>query len=128
MFLPENPIILPMPKFVKCPKCDISWAWRTWYKGSSRTTCSKCKSSVVPMETSETNKIRLIKCPYCQGLQWYIGNKVRTTCTANGCGKKNIMLQVVSSQELGQMITEIWDKLNSEEQQYYLDRIEEYKE
>jgi hypothetical protein len=37
------------------------------------------------------------------------------------------MLQVVSSQELGQMITEIWDKLNPEEQQYYLDRIEEYK-
>ncbi len=124
MDLPSNPILLPMPKSVKCPKCERSWFWRTWYQGSERTSCSKCKSSVIPQKTLEKDQARLIKCPYCKGLQWYVGNKFRTSCTR--CGKKNIMVRVIKDGELEEIIKKDWDSYTEKEQKYYLDRIEEY--
>ena len=128
MFVPNNPILLPKPKFVQCPKCKGTWFWRTWYKGSKITTCSKCKANVVPQEIPEQDiKARLIKCPKCKGLQWYVGNKSRTTCTASGCGRKNMLVQVVTPEELFDMLETTLNESTEEIKGYYLDRIKELR-
>lgn len=126
MFLPDNPILLPKPKFVRCPKCNDTWYWRTWYRGMKTTTCSKCKSSVVPEEISG-NKAKLIKCPKCRGLQWYTGDKSRTSCTAKDCNRKNMIVQVVTPEELSEILKPILGNIIPEEtEKYYQERIEEY--
>jgi len=129
MFLPNNPLLLPMPKSVQCPKCQETWFWRTWYQGSEKTACSKCKSTVTPIKKEPLgNRPRLIKCPKCSGLQWYIGGKSRTTCTANGCEKRNIIVHALSKEELRDLVDQFCDKsdgFTDEEAEYYLERIRE---
>jgi Zn-finger nucleic acid-binding protein len=125
MFLPNNPILLPKPKFVQCPKCEGTWYWRTWYKGSERTTCSKCKLSVTPQEISG-NKTKLIKCPKCHGLQWYTGDKSRTSCTVKDCNKKNMIVHAITPEELYNILQPFWNGLVSLEiEEYYLERMKE---
>jgi hypothetical protein len=126
MFLPNNPLLLPMPKSVHCPECLQTWFWRTWYKGGEKTTCSKCKLNVVPIEIKPLgNRPKLIKCPKCNGLQWYTGSKSRSACTANGCGKKNIIVHAMSVEELRDIIEPLNVNFTTEEAEYYNDRIEE---
>jgi hypothetical protein len=101
--------------------------------GADKTTCSKCKSNVSPIPIKELGaKVRLIKCPRCGGLQWYTGGKSRTTCTANGCGKKNIIVHVITPDELANII-ESDESLSSTKDNelhlhlaYYMERIAEY--
>jgi hypothetical protein len=71
----------------------------------------------IPIPVPE-DKIKLIKCGYCKELQWYTGNKEKTTCTK--CGKKNIIVRTVKPDELE-------DILKDTTEEYYLDRLEEYK-
>lgn len=128
MFIPNNPILLPMPKSVQCPKCQEPWFWRTWYQGSEKTACSKCKSTVTPIEIEPLgNRPRLIKCPKCSGLQWYIGGKSRTTCTANGCEKRNIIVHALTREELSDLISPFLNNefVPPEEEKYYMERLEE---
>lgn len=131
MKVPNNPLLFPRPKLVECPKetCKGIWYWRTWWQGKYKTACSFCKSTVIPIEIPEggIKGVRLIRCPYCGGLQWYVGDKEKTTCTSNGCGKRNIKVIEVSPSELHQIIQEHWDEFQPEDQQYYQDRLEEYK-
>jgi len=126
MFLPDNPILFPKPKFVKCPKCNDTWYWRTWYKGSRTTACSNCKFKVVPQEIPG-NKARLIRCPKCHRLQWYTGDKPRTTCTKKDCKRRNMIVQVATKDELCKILKSFLNGLNSSEtEKYYLDRIKEH--
>ena len=118
MFVPENPILLPRPKRVTCPKCDESWIWRTWYKGSKRATCSRCKISVVPIPSEEKSS-RLIKCPYCGRFQWYSGDKKKTSCTNSDCGKKNITVREISKEELMETLEKHKYDFSEEEDKYY---------
>jgi DnaJ-class molecular chaperone len=128
MFLPLNPLLLPMPKSVQCPKCLGTWFWRTWYLGSEKPTCSKCKSSVTPIEIRPLgNCPKLIKCPKCNGLQWYTGSKSRSACTANGCGKKNIIVHALSVEDLSDILQPFLGGFSLlETEEYYLERIKEY--
>jgi len=126
MFLPNNPLLLPRPKFVQCPKCEGTWYWRTWYKGSERTTCSKCKLSVIPQEIPG-NKAKLIKCPKCHGLQWYTGGKSRTSCTIKDCNRKNMIIHVITPKELSDILKPILGSIISEDtEKYYLERMREH--
>jgi hypothetical protein len=125
--IPNNPLLFPRPKPVKCPKdkCGAVWHWRTWWRGKYKTTCPACKTKVVPKilsdgEVENVNTL-LIKCSFCGGLQWYTGNKTKTTCTL--CGKRNIKVIEVTYDELEQIIQE----RGYEDQEYYKERLEEMR-
>jgi len=127
--IPDNPILLPKPKLVQCPKesCGGQWWWRTWWQGKSKTACSSCKSTITPIEikpNAETKSIKLIKCPGCGSLMWYVGNKDKTSCTSVGCNKKNVPVVEVTFEELKATIKEH----GYENQEYYKKRLEEYKQ
>ena len=123
----DNPLLFPKPKVVKCPrdKCGAVWHWRTWWKGKYKTTCPTCKTKVVPqiLSTEESVNVNtlLIKCLSCGGLQWYTGNKKKTTCTL--CEKRNIKVAEITYDELEQEIQE----RGYEDQEYYKERLEEMR-
>lgn len=123
--IPDNPLLFPKPKVVKCPRegCDTVWHWRTWWRGKYKTTCPGCKTKVVPqILPDEVTSTLLIKCQFCGGLQWYTGNKRKTTCTRE-CGKRNIKIIEVDRDELMQILQEY----GYEDQEYYKERLEEVK-
>ena len=127
--IPDNPLLLPKPKLVQCPKdsCGAKWWWRTWWQGKSKTACSSCKSTITPIETkpdSDTKGVRLIKCPACGSLIWYVGSKDKTSCTSIGCKKKNVPVVEVTFAELETII----ELHGYEEEEYYKERLEEYKQ
>jgi hypothetical protein len=73
------------------------------------------------------NKARLIRCPKCHKLQWYTGDKPRTTCTKKDCKRKNMIVQVVTKDELYEILKPFLNGLNSSEtEKYYLERIKEH--
>ena len=126
MEIPSNPILLPKPKIVTCPKCSMSWVWRSWYKGGKKTTCSKCKNTVVPTISdpagSGIGEVRLIRCSHCGGLQWYSGDKKKTSCTNPECGRKNITVREVDKEEL----KEILRAEGCLGEPYYAERLREF--
>ena len=131
--IPEHPLILPRPKLVKCPRdsCGAVWYWRSWWQGNVKTACSICKSTVIPIEVPSDfvfgKSVKLIRCTQCSGLQWYVGGKERTGCTANGCNKKNVPVRAISPDELGAIISTYSGEFTPEEQEYYKERLEEYE-
>jgi hypothetical protein len=60
-------------------------------------------------------------------LQWYIGGKSRTTCTANGCEKRNIIVHALTREELSDLISPFLNNefVPPEEEKYYMERLEE---
>ena len=133
MFIPEEPIILPRPKLVECPRCHSTWYWRTWWKGNPKITCTSCRFGVVPVEVKDTpgfedhgGGIRAVKCPSCDNIQWYRGTRMTTSCTnSQKCGKKNINTTVATYDEIRNRIKRAWPDLSEEEQKYYSERLEE---
>lgn len=131
MFVPENPILFPKPKLVQCPResCGAKWYWRTWWQGKSKTACSSCKSTITPVEAEpdeDSKTVKLIKCPACGKYQWYVGNKDKTSCTSNGCKKKNVPVVEITFEEIKAIIRAYTIGAGAEELEYYQQRVEEY--
>ena len=122
-----------MPQLVRCPKCQKTWFRRTF--NSEITTCSKCKATVTPIvvdnpKNEDSKPLRLIRCGYCGGLQWYTGVRTRTTCMNPECAKKNIIVDVVSPKELRNAMDKALDtdEITGEEGYFYNKTIEKYEE
>jgi len=130
MFIPNDPLLLPKPKFVQCPKpeCGAKWYWRKYYLGKYKTACTACKSTVAPIELDESEarvKIKLVKCTSCGGLQWFGGSSDMTRCAH--CKNRNVRIVEIGQGDLKDIIEKAWDAFKPEEQEYYLARLRELK-